>query len=55
MYLLNLPEDSPPAIKHSAMRKNPHIVDFYFFCCVEKAVEFLLRKAMIDDWIWNQY
>ena len=55
MQLLDVPEGAPPAVKRAAVQKNPHIVDFFFCRRVEKAVSFLLKKAMLADWVWYRY
>ena len=55
MKLLDVPEHASPEVKRQAVRRNPHIVDFYFCRRVERAAKHLFRKCLIADWLWYRY
>ena len=54
MNLLDVPEDALPSVNVQPL-KNTYILYLYFCCRVDKAVTFLLQKAIIVDWVWYWY
>ena len=55
MKLLDITENATVPVRRAAVRKNPHIVDYYFCRRIEKATKHLLRNALAADWLWYRY
>ena len=53
--LLEIKLDATIQVKCEAISKHPHIVAFYFWQMIERAVSSLLHKSLVADWIWYIY
>ena len=48
MRLLDVPDNAIIQIRREAVRKKPHIVDWYFCQRIEQATTHLLQNALCD-------